>query len=159
MVAVPQRGILNIMTTGSQEKGETSSQGFRKQEPVHQSSTDDRSDHQSSADDGFVHQSGADDRFDHQSSADDGFVHQSGADDRFDHQSSADDRVDHQSSADDQEVRMMAERSTIMGKLCQQVMALIRWKKGLDMRITEGMVRALEAWLWRRGISIYTKLV
>jgi hypothetical protein len=42
------------------------------------------------------------------------------------------------------------------GKLCKQVMALIRWKVGTDKAVDEHVVQALERWLWNRGISIYT---
>jgi hypothetical protein len=65
----------------------------------------------------------------------------------------------HQLEANDQKVRIMMERSSITEKLCQQVMALFKWKKGMDTGITEDMVRALESWLQRRGVSIYTDFV
>jgi hypothetical protein len=51
------------------------------------------------------------------------------------------------------------ERSALTGKLCRRVMALIRWQCGADGAVDERMVRALEGWLRRRGISIYTDLV
>jgi hypothetical protein len=38
-------------------------------------------------------------------------------------------------------------------------MALIKWKKGLDLRVTEKMIKELESWLQRRGVSIYTDFV
>jgi hypothetical protein len=44
----------------------------------------------------------------------------------------------------------------LTGKLCWHVMALIRWKVGADVAVTEHVVRALEEWLHRRGITIYT---
>jgi hypothetical protein len=47
----------------------------------------------------------------------------------------------------------------LTGKLCQQVMALICWRVGADKAVTDCMVQALEEWLHRRGISIYTDLV
>jgi hypothetical protein len=47
----------------------------------------------------------------------------------------------------------------LTGKLCQHVMALIRWKVGADKAVMEHMVQALEEWLRRRGISIYTDLL
>jgi hypothetical protein len=47
----------------------------------------------------------------------------------------------------------------LTGKLCQHMMALIQWKVGADVAVTEHVVRALEEWLCRRGISIYTDLL
>jgi hypothetical protein len=47
----------------------------------------------------------------------------------------------------------------LTGKLCWQVMALIHWRVGADGAVTNHMVWALEEWLHRRGISIYTDLV
>jgi hypothetical protein len=47
----------------------------------------------------------------------------------------------------------------LTGKLCQCVMALIRWKVGADVAVTEHVVWALEEWLCRRGINIYTDLL
>jgi hypothetical protein len=44
----------------------------------------------------------------------------------------------------------------LTGKLCQHVMALIRWRVGADKAVMEHVVQALEEWLQRRGISIYT---
>jgi hypothetical protein len=49
--------------------------------------------------------------------------------------------------------------SELMGKLCQRVMALIRWQVGADIAVTEHVVQVLEEWLWRRGLSIYTDLL
>jgi hypothetical protein len=56
------------------------------------------------------------------------------------------------------EVRERDNRSgpDLTGKLCRRVMALIRWKVGADKAVTEHVVQALEEWLQRRGISIYT---
>jgi hypothetical protein len=58
-------------------------------------------------------------------------------------------------------LRVMGERDSgtwpdLTGKLCRCVMALIWWRVGADKAVTEHVVRALEEWLWRRGISIYT---
>jgi hypothetical protein len=50
-------------------------------------------------------------------------------------------------------------QSELTGKLCWCVMALIWWKVGADIAVTEHVVRALEEWLRRRGISIYTDLL
>jgi hypothetical protein len=50
------------------------------------------------------------------------------------------------------------DRATLTGKLCQWVMALIKWQCGVDKAVDDRMVRALEGWLWNRGISIYTDL-
>jgi hypothetical protein len=50
-------------------------------------------------------------------------------------------------------------RATITGKLCQQVMVLIKWQCGVDKAVDDRMVRALEGWLRNRGISIYTDLL
>jgi hypothetical protein len=47
----------------------------------------------------------------------------------------------------------------LTGKLCQHVMALIWWKVGADKAAMEHVVQALEEWLHRRGISIYTDLL
>jgi hypothetical protein len=44
----------------------------------------------------------------------------------------------------------------LTGKLCQHMMVLIWLKVGADKVVKECMVRALEEWLHRRGISIYT---
>jgi hypothetical protein len=52
-----------------------------------------------------------------------------------------------------------AGQAELTGKLCRHVMALIRWKVGADIAVTEHVVRALEEWLCRRGISIYTDLL
>jgi hypothetical protein len=51
------------------------------------------------------------------------------------------------------------ERPELTGKLCRRVMALIRWQCGADGAVDACMVRALEGWLRKRGISIYTDLV
>jgi hypothetical protein len=51
------------------------------------------------------------------------------------------------------------ERSALTGKLCRRVIALIRWQCSADSAVNDRMVRTLEAWLWRRGISIYTDRV
>jgi hypothetical protein len=47
----------------------------------------------------------------------------------------------------------------LTGKLCRHVMALIQWKVGADIAVTEHVVWVLEEWLHRRGISIYTDLL
>jgi hypothetical protein len=49
--------------------------------------------------------------------------------------------------------------SNLTGKLCQHVMVLICWKVGADVAVMEHMVQALEEWLHRRGIGIYTDLM
>jgi hypothetical protein len=49
-------------------------------------------------------------------------------------------------------------QSDLMGKLCRRVMVLIRWKVGANVAVMEHVVRALEEWLHRQGISIYTDL-
>jgi hypothetical protein len=51
------------------------------------------------------------------------------------------------------------DRAALTGRLCRHVMALIRWQCGVDGAVDDCMVRALEVWLRRRGISIYTDLV
>jgi hypothetical protein len=102
------------------------------------------------------HQSGADDLGDHQSGTDGLGDHQSGTDGLDDHQSSAEGLGDHQTGADDLEVQQFATWSTITGKLCHQVMALINWKRGFCQDVMEGTILALESWLHHRGISIYT---
>jgi hypothetical protein len=38
-------------------------------------------------------------------------------------------------------------------------MALIRWQCSTDTAVDDRMVRVLEGWLRKRGISIYTDLV
>jgi hypothetical protein len=45
------------------------------------------------------------------------------------------------------------------GKLCQRVMALIKWQCGMDKAVDNRMVWVLEGWLHNRGISIYTDLL
>jgi hypothetical protein len=50
------------------------------------------------------------------------------------------------------------DQATLTGKLCKRVMALIRWQCGTDTAVDDRMVRALEGWLRKRGISIYTDL-
>jgi hypothetical protein len=82
--------------------------------------------------------------------------HHSSADEVHDHQSSTDEVHDHQSGTNEVQQQSMATQSTIMGKLCHRVLALIKWKKGLSQEITEDMIRALEKWLHNRGISVYT---
>jgi hypothetical protein len=47
----------------------------------------------------------------------------------------------------------------LTGKLCRCMMALIRWKVGADVAVTDHVVQALEEWLCRRGISIYMDLL
>jgi hypothetical protein len=47
----------------------------------------------------------------------------------------------------------------LTGKLCWHVMALIWWQVGTDKAVNDCMVQALEQWLHRRWISIYTDLV
>jgi hypothetical protein len=47
----------------------------------------------------------------------------------------------------------------LTGKLCKRVMALIKWRCGADTAVDDCMVRALEGWLRRRGISIYIDLL
>jgi hypothetical protein len=47
----------------------------------------------------------------------------------------------------------------LMGKLCRCVMVLIWWKVGANVAVMEHVVWALEEWLHRRGISIYTDLL
>jgi hypothetical protein len=47
----------------------------------------------------------------------------------------------------------------LTGKLCHRVIALICWRVGADGAVTDHMVQAVEEWLHRRGISIYTDLV
>jgi hypothetical protein len=51
------------------------------------------------------------------------------------------------------------DRGVLTGKLCKRVMALIKWQCGADTVVDDRMVRALEGWLRRRGISIYTDLL
>jgi hypothetical protein len=51
------------------------------------------------------------------------------------------------------------ERATLTGKLCKRVMALIRWQCSTDTAVDDHMVRVLEGWLRKRGISIYTDLL
>jgi hypothetical protein len=43
-----------------------------------------------------------------------------------------------------------------MEKLCKWALALIKYKVGADGAVDEHMVQVLEAWLQRKGISIYT---
>jgi hypothetical protein len=47
----------------------------------------------------------------------------------------------------------------LTGKLCRRVMALIQWKVGADVAVTDRVVWALEEWLRRRGIAIHTDLL
>jgi hypothetical protein len=46
----------------------------------------------------------------------------------------------------------------LMGRLCRRVLALIKYKVSADVAVSEHMVRVLEMWLQKRGISIYTEL-
>jgi hypothetical protein len=50
-------------------------------------------------------------------------------------------------------------QAELTGKLCWCMMVLIWWKVGADVAVMEHVVRALEEWLRRRGISIYTDLL
>jgi hypothetical protein len=49
--------------------------------------------------------------------------------------------------------------AALTGKLCQRVMALIRWQCKMDKAVDACMVQVLEGWLRNRGISIYTDLL
>jgi hypothetical protein len=71
----------------------------------------------------------------HQSSVDEDHSHQSSADEDHSHQSGTDEDHSHQSSADGLDVRGVALRSAMTGKLCQHVMALIKWKRGVDPNV------------------------
>jgi hypothetical protein len=61
----------------------------------------------------------------------------------------------------DSGTRDMSQKGSaeLTGKLCQCVLALISWKVSADKAVMNHMVQALEEWLRRRGISIYTDLV
>jgi hypothetical protein len=52
-----------------------------------------------------------------------------------------------------------SDRGVLTGKLCKRVMVLIKWQCSTDTAVDACMVRALEEWLQRRGISIYTDLL
>jgi hypothetical protein len=45
----------------------------------------------------------------------------------------------------------------MMGKLCKQALVLIKHKVGTDVNVSDHMVWALEEWLQRQGITIYTE--
>jgi hypothetical protein len=45
----------------------------------------------------------------------------------------------------------------LMGKLCRRALVLIKHKVGADVCVSNCMVRALEEWLQRWGITIYTE--
>jgi hypothetical protein len=45
----------------------------------------------------------------------------------------------------------------LMGKLCKRALVLIKYKVGADVDVSDRMVQALEEWLQRRRISIYTE--
>jgi hypothetical protein len=49
-----------------------------------------------------------------------------------------------------------SSRTALMGKLCKRVLALIKYKVSVDNAVDGHMVQVLEAWLCKRGISIYT---
>jgi hypothetical protein len=49
------------------------------------------------------------------------------------------------------------ECPALTGKLCKRVLALIRWQCSADAVVDARMVQALEGWLRKRGISIYTE--
>jgi hypothetical protein len=55
--------------------------------------------------------------------------------------------------------RRIDASAQLTGKLCRHVMALIQWKVGADRAVSEHVVQALEEWLHRWGISIYTDLL
>jgi hypothetical protein len=74
------------------------------------------------------------------------------------HQSNSDGIDSNQSDADGMDIRGVALRSTIMGRMCKRV-AVIRWKQGVDPGIDKGMMEDIERWLQRRGVSIYTDLL
>jgi hypothetical protein len=101
------------------------------------------------------HQSGADVEDRHQSSTDAEDGHQSSTDAEDGHQSITDAEDGHQSSADAEEATI---RSSITGRLCHQVLALIKGKKGLVLEINQWMMGEVKAWLRRRGVTIYTDL-
>jgi hypothetical protein len=54
-------------------------------------------------------------------------------------------------------VKIDAIRSELTRKLCRRALVLIKHKVGADVDISEHMVRALETWLCRWGITIYTE--
>jgi hypothetical protein len=45
----------------------------------------------------------------------------------------------------------------LMDKLCKRALVLIKHKVGADLAVSDRMVRVLEEWLWRKGITIYTE--
>jgi hypothetical protein len=45
----------------------------------------------------------------------------------------------------------------LMDKLCKCALVLIKHKVGTDLAVSDCMVRALEEWLRRKGITIYTE--
>jgi hypothetical protein len=57
------------------------------------------------------------------------------------------------------DIRGVALKSTITGKLCQWVLTVIKWRRGLVPDINQKMMGEVEAWLHRRGVSIYTDLL
>jgi hypothetical protein len=42
------------------------------------------------------------------------------------------------------------------GSLTKWILACLKWENSLDLRLTEHMVKQVQAQLWRIGISIYT---
>jgi hypothetical protein len=112
-----------------------------------------RGDSRQSGADGFdPHQSGADGCDSHQSGADG--CHQSGTDGCDSHQSSTDEGSEQEK--EEAHYQTTAQGPALTRKLCQRVLALIKWKVSVDKDITKVTVQALEAWLRARGISIYT---
>jgi hypothetical protein len=84
-------------------------------------------------------------------------MHQSSADVSDMHQSGTDASNMHQSSTDACHSCRVEAWSTIMGKLCQRVLALIKWRKGFSEDVSEETIRILEQWLCNWGPSIYTE--
>jgi hypothetical protein len=58
----------------------------------------------------------------------------------------------------DSGIRSVSHRGStpLTEQLCWCVMAMIRWQMGADKAVDNRMVQALEQWLHRQGISIYT---
>jgi hypothetical protein len=54
-------------------------------------------------------------------------------------------------------IRIDAIKAELTGKLCRRALVLIKHKVGADVDISEHMVWALEEWLCRWGITIYTE--
>jgi hypothetical protein len=94
----------------------------------------------------------------HQSGTDGMNPHQHMVDEETDHQAGLDGKINYQSGADGN--RHLGDgncqsRSAIMGVLCKQMLAYVKWHQGCYLGIDRLVMDSLGHWLCNRGISVY----